>query len=90
MNDPCKVDPLTLTVDTGCQWNRAVALWNAGLSGKAMTILIVVMMVMLVVAAIKVAVEAWREAAPGVRRRHHARRALARARRRHPVGGWHR
>lgn len=90
MNDPCKMDPVTLTVDTACQWNRAVALWNAGLSGKAMIILIVAVLIGSTVAIITNSVGAWRTAAPRIRRRRHARRALARARRRHPVGGWHR
>jgi len=84
MNDPCKIDPYTLNVDTDCQWNRAVTLWNAGLSGKAMTILLVVVLIGCTIALIRLAVDAWREAAPGIRRRQHARRALAHARRTHP------
>lgn len=89
MNDPCKADPLTLTVDTGCQWDRAVTLWNAGLSGKAMTILIVAVLIGCAVCIVRLVADIVKDDTYRARRRH-ARRALARARRRHPVGGWHR
>jgi hypothetical protein len=69
MDDPCKVDPLTLTVDTGCQWDRAVTLWNAGVSGKVTTILIVAALVTLAVVAIRMAAEVWQETRPAANRR---------------------
>jgi uncharacterized paraquat-inducible protein A len=61
MNDPCEVDPITLTADTGCQWDRTVALWNQGLVGRFLLLVVVMVMVTLAVTAIRLGVEMWQE-----------------------------
>jgi len=54
MFDSCEVDPLTLEADTGCQWDRAVALWNHSTGTRLMLIATVLMMVAMAVWTLRV------------------------------------
>jgi hypothetical protein len=54
MFDSCEVNDLTLEADAGCQWDRAVTLWNHSTGTRLMLIATVLMMVAMAVWTVQV------------------------------------